>query len=324
MIDEKKPLKHRLLRFPHVRFFQAIIVLMIFLHGCNHKTAVLETSVTYAEVNREALDLTASLGNNLTESGEDDVIGEADEGLAEKILATAYSQMGKPYRYGGTSPKTGFDCAGYIQWVFGQHGIKTPRTSRSLLKAGVSVSKEDIRPGDILIYYRNRARRATHAGIYTGNGKFIHSPRTGDRIKESAAFDRYHQALFIQARRVIEDYRAAPLDESAKQEALQNARAERAREKAKGSKSRQYRYYKVRPGDTLWKIARRYNVSVKKLRQINGLKSDKALRTAQKLTIPVSGDDYGSAQQETFEAANYTVRKGDTASLIAQRLGRSL
>ncbi|MEW6264148.1 MAG: NlpC/P60 family protein [Thermodesulfobacteriota bacterium] len=144
------------------------------------------------------------------------------KGSTAGILATAYSQYGKPYRFGGASPETGFDCAGFTQWVFGQHGVKLPRTSPAQMKMGVPVKKEDLRPGDLVFYneYRN-----VHVGMYVGDGRFIDSPRTGYRIGELAAFDQYHSRCYMGARRLIHDPENKPLPEETKQAIIQKALA---------------------------------------------------------------------------------------------------
>lgn len=136
---------------------------------------------------------------------------EVNGGLAEKILLTAFSQMGIPYRFGGTSPQSGFDCSGFTRWVFAQNGIDLPRSSSEQLAVGRPVAKDDLRPGDLLIYKRYNRGRATHVGIYVGDGKYIHSPRAGRTVEESEAFSKQAAPRFIAARRVFEDPTAMPL-----------------------------------------------------------------------------------------------------------------
>lgn len=136
---------------------------------------------------------------------------QVNGGLTEKILLTAFSQQGTPYRYGGTSPQSGFDCSGFTRWVFAQNGINLPRSSSEQLAVGRPVAKEDLRPGDLLIYKRHNRGRATHVGIYVGDGKYIHSPRAGRTVEESEAFSQQAAPRFIGARRVFEDPTAMSL-----------------------------------------------------------------------------------------------------------------
>lgn len=97
-----------------------------------------------------------------------------------KLLQVAYKQLGTPYVWGGTSPK-GFDCSGFLQYVYRHIGISLPRTTKEQQRTGVSISKKHIRPGD-LVFLGNPAY---HVGMYVGGGKYIHAPRTGDVVKVS-------------------------------------------------------------------------------------------------------------------------------------------
>lgn len=219
-----------------------------------------------------------------------------EQGVTQKILATAYSQYGKPYRYGGHSPETGFDCAGFTQWAFGEHGIDLPRTSRDQLHAGTKVATDDLRPGDLLVFYRGRGRRSTHVGIYTGDGKFIHSPHTGDRVKESDFSDKHYQAVFIEARRVINDAEASPLPDIVKMSIMKKAenqnmavavnKPEKSNKKGTAIQTASSKKYRIQAGDTIWVLARKFGVSAKNLLQANNLSARQTLRVGQQISIP--------------------------------------
>jgi peptidoglycan DL-endopeptidase CwlO len=92
------------------------------------------------------------------------------------VLAIAAQYEGLPYRYGGTSPSTGFDCSGYTQYVFSKVGISLPRTAEEQRQATTPVS--DPQPGDLVFF----GSPAYHVGIYAGNGKMWDSPRTGESV----------------------------------------------------------------------------------------------------------------------------------------------
>ena len=188
------------------------------------------------------------------------------------LLSTAFTQMGKPYRYGGASPKTGFDCSGFTQWVYAQHGTSLPRTPRDQIKMGIPVDPASLQPGD-LVFYQDRW---LHVGIYTGNGKFIHSPHTGDRIKESKALDRYHKTHFAGARRVLDYENAKELPEDLKKKIVGQALASNAPMEKKDKPKPEHatvadtatiktpkpqttpsKYYKIKKGDTIWHVARK-------------------------------------------------------------------
>jgi cell wall-associated NlpC family hydrolase len=90
-----------------------------------------------------------------------------------KAVSIAMQYQGVPYKYGGASPQ-GFDCSGFIQFVYGQLGIALPRTTYAQFGAGVQVAQSDLQPGD-LIFFSCNGRATSHAGIYIGNGQFIHA-----------------------------------------------------------------------------------------------------------------------------------------------------
>lgn len=113
-----------------------------------------------------------------------------------EIINTAKSFLGTPYVWGGTSP-SGFDCSGFTQYVLAQNGKSIPRTSQEQFASGQAVDKSRLQAGD-LVFYGNG--EATHVGIYEGNNKIIHSPHTGDVVKESD-FSTYWTSAYLGARR---------------------------------------------------------------------------------------------------------------------------
>ncbi|HHV39473.1 MAG TPA: LysM peptidoglycan-binding domain-containing protein [Tepidimicrobium sp.] len=99
--------------------------------------------------------------------------------LGAAIVATAKHYLGTPYRTGGSSPATGFDCSGFTSYVYSQYGISIPRTSWAQASYGGYVPRSQLRPGDIVAF-------PGHVGIYVGNNQYIHSPQTGDVVKISS------------------------------------------------------------------------------------------------------------------------------------------
>ena len=310
--------------------------------GCAYTNGVMQSALDSSAI--DANTLTAQAGGNLSAlASVEDMEGtyssaesfeDGELSTTQQILKAAYSQMGKPYKYGGTSPDTGFDCAGFVQWCYNQSGVKVPRTSKELLRFGSQVDKDDLRPGDILIFREYRGRRTTHTGIYTGNGMFIHSPNSRDRIKESSAFDKYHQAHFLEARRVINEPGAAPLDDDHKEQLIIQALAENASSSLKESKSPTSSagviYYRVKKGDVLSAIAHRHHISTSKLLEANHLGHKQTLRIGQKLKIPgqTSQQSTAKTKQPQVNAAksesrsgqtHYVVKSGDVVSVIAAR-----
>lgn len=122
--------------------------------------------------------------------------------LAGQILQTAAKHLGTPYRYGGSSPG-GFDCSGFVMYVFSQYGLDLPRTASDQASVGVHIEKKDLIPGD-LVFFNCGGSGINHAGIYSGNGNFIHSssPRSGGVIYSSLV-DGYYLQHYVGARRIL-------------------------------------------------------------------------------------------------------------------------
>ena len=129
--------------------------------------------------------------------------------LGMNITDIASTQIGLPYRSGGTSPATGFDCSGFVQWVFAKQGVRVPRSTYELRSVGREVSKSSLLPGDILIFRSPRASSGLHTGIYVGNNKFIHSPHTGSRIHIEDLDNSFYRRNYLTARRIL---KAPPCD----------------------------------------------------------------------------------------------------------------
>jgi hypothetical protein len=132
---------------------------------------------------------------------------KAASSVAEQdVVAAARKGLGTPYRFGGTSPQTGFDCSGLVLWSYEQVGIRLPRSAREQIRFGMPVQgKEDLKPGDIVVFKGIRSRTGWHSGIYAGNGKFIHSPSNGKVVTESGMDEDYFARRFAGARRIPRD-----------------------------------------------------------------------------------------------------------------------
>ena len=125
-------------------------------------------------------------------------------GKVESVLKRALTLLGTPYRWGGTSPDSGFDCSGLVGYVFRTAlGIDLPRVSRDMARntdAELIKSREDLKQGD-LVFFGHRGR-VNHVGIYVGEGRFLHSPSTGKDVRVDSLLTGYWSAKFMQARRV--------------------------------------------------------------------------------------------------------------------------
>ena len=95
---------------------------------------------------------------------------------AARVLTTARQYLGTRYRYGGESPALGFDCSGFVQYVYGRHGVELPRTSRLQASSGTSVPLDvaSLRPGDLLLFASTGAQ-VNHVAIYAGDNRILHS-----------------------------------------------------------------------------------------------------------------------------------------------------
>lgn len=115
--------------------------------------------------------------------------------LVDRVVWNAQKQQGKMYRWGGESPQTGFDCSGLTQFAFGQGaGVSLPRTAAAQYSAAMKVSPAQATKGD-LVFFRTRGSRVSHVGIYLGNNKFVHAPRTGRAITTEALEGYWAQRL---------------------------------------------------------------------------------------------------------------------------------
>ena len=117
--------------------------------------------------------------------------------LGHDAVTMAQQFLGLRYLYGGSSPRTGFDCSGLVMYVYGKLGIQLPHNAAAQYRLGLSVPRTALRPGDLVFF-----NGLGHNGIYVGKGKFIHSPQTGESIRiESLAASNWNRN-YVGARRI--------------------------------------------------------------------------------------------------------------------------
>ena len=146
--------------------------------------------------------LSAADVNQLIDAGDTLVTEPQEASRIEVLLRRAMGLLGTPYRWGGTSPDSGFDCSGLVNYVFRTAlGIELPRVSRDMAGNGEKIERAALSAGD-LVFFGRRGKRVDHVGIYVGNGQFVHAPRTGRDVTVSRLDTGYWAGRFLQARRV--------------------------------------------------------------------------------------------------------------------------
>jgi cell wall-associated NlpC family hydrolase len=126
---------------------------------------------------------------------------EAPDPAAEvTLIGTALSLRGVPYRNGG-SDASGFDCSGFTQYVFAQHGITLPRETREQFQVGEKIKLEEIKTGD-LVFFHTVAKGVSHVGIALNDDEFVHAPSTAGVVRVEHLSSAYWSRRFIAARRV--------------------------------------------------------------------------------------------------------------------------
>jgi cell wall-associated NlpC family hydrolase len=114
--------------------------------------------------------------------------------LGDEIAVRAMAQIGTPYRYGGAD-LGGFDCSGLVHHVYRELGIAVPRTAAAQYEASRRLSQSELLPGD-LVFFRTSGRRISHVGIYAGDGRFVHAPKTGRDVELRALDDEYYRSTY--------------------------------------------------------------------------------------------------------------------------------
>ena len=128
---------------------------------------------------------------------EDVAAGAAPAARYGGVVGIAMRFLGIPYKWGGASPQTGFDCSGFIMYVYAQIGVSLPHNAAAQYGHGTPVARSELAPGDLVFF-----DGLGHNGIYIGGGQFIHSPHTGDVVKISSLSEGWYNSRFVGARRL--------------------------------------------------------------------------------------------------------------------------
>jgi len=117
------------------------------------------------------------------------------------LSGTALSLRGAPYRNGGIDPASGFDCSGFVKYVYEQHGVKMPREVREQFRVGKNVDRDQLEPGD-LVFFSTVAPGASHVGIMIGGDQFVHAPSETGVVRVESLNQQYWATRYIGAKRV--------------------------------------------------------------------------------------------------------------------------
>ena len=133
-------------------------------------------------------------------------------GKASELVIQAMGLLGVPYKRGGISEEKGFDCSGFVRYMFEKSvGLVLPRRAEDQAKVTEEINRSELKPGD-LVFFNTMKRTFSHVGIYIGDGKFIHAPRPGKSVRVDDMREAYWQKRFNGARRVQSDkLQAEPL-----------------------------------------------------------------------------------------------------------------
>ncbi len=119
----------------------------------------------------------------------------------DRLVSRAMNYLGTPYRYGGTSPSTGFDCSGFVYYLYGAvFGQRIPRMPHDMARQGTPVAKSDLKPGDLVLF--GHRGTFTHIGIYSGNGQFVHATHRGSPVMVTSLEADYYNTRYITAIRL--------------------------------------------------------------------------------------------------------------------------
>jgi cell wall-associated NlpC family hydrolase len=113
------------------------------------------------------------------------------------IVATALKYVGAPYARGGSSP-AGFDCSGFVMFVYGRHGVALPHSAEAQYRLGTPIRRDSLQPGDIVFF-----DRLGHSGIYIGESRFVHATKPGDVVKVSRIDESWYRHRWVGARRIL-------------------------------------------------------------------------------------------------------------------------
>lgn len=124
----------------------------------------------------------------------------APKGVGDRVVQTAATLVGAPYRYGGASPQ-GFDCSGLVHFSYRRAGVRVPRTTRDLYRRAQPIAMASLKPGDLLFFYFDN--KIGHVAIYSGDNQFIHAPSSGKYVARGSLDDQFWRERLVSAGRLL-------------------------------------------------------------------------------------------------------------------------
>ena len=126
--------------------------------------------------------------------------GAGGAALRKEVARSALGFLGRPYRWGGSSPETGLDCSGLTMAAYRLNGLALPRAAAEQFASGEVVSAGTLQQADLVFFATGRRSKPTHVGLYLGEGRFIHAPSSGDVVRIDELAGSYYQRTYLGAR----------------------------------------------------------------------------------------------------------------------------
>lgn len=190
---------------PHRLAALVPLILVALLAGCASTPARSIATAQEQEALGEIHARLVHLESELEEARLEALARSRQERQVERLLEQGFKLVGTRYRYGGTTVKTGFDCSGFIGYLFrNETGLHLPRSTRQMIRYDApKVARDELEPGDIVFFATRRKGRVDHAGIYIGDNRFIHSASRRSGVRVDRLDQGYWAPRYLQAKRVL-------------------------------------------------------------------------------------------------------------------------
>ncbi|QRN41159.1 MAG: peptidase C40 NLP/P60 [Neisseriaceae bacterium] len=165
----------------------------------------LTTTPIFADKINDIIIINNTNSNNTTHNSNTMILNKVDnKKQADDLLMNAMAMLGVNYKWGGNNPHSGMDCSGFIQYIFKtSQDVNLPRTARMMSQQGMLIARNNLQPGDLIFFATGKRNRAvTHVGVYIGDDKFIHTPRTGKAVEIRSLSNKYWTKAYLWARRI--------------------------------------------------------------------------------------------------------------------------